>query len=319
MNRILVIRGGAIGDFVLTLPALKALRDAYPKAEIEILGYSHIAELTHKRFYAGAVRSIEYALLSRFFARGSELPAELADYFASFDVVISYLYDPDLIFANNLERCGVRDIVRGPAKIAQGSHAARQLAEPMKQFGLEVKDLAARFYPAAEDRRFAEDFLEGCAQPVVALHPGSGSEKKNWPIEKWIELGNAWLGPEDFGGSILIIAGEADEARAARLESAWKSARVRLAKNLPLPRLGAVLERTVFMGHDSGISHLAAAAGADCVLLFGQTDPAVWAPQGENVKVIRAPRGDINALEVATVRDALERSTRECARRRAGP
>src|SRR5712675_1822169 len=96
MNRILVIRGGAIGDFVLTLPALKALRDAWPQARIEILGYKHIAALAENRFYAQAVRSIEYGSLSSFFAKNSELPAELGNYFASFDLIISYLYDPEL-------------------------------------------------------------------------------------------------------------------------------------------------------------------------------------------------------------------------------
>jgi len=60
MNRILMIRGGAIGDFILTLPALKALREARLRAHIEILGYKHIAVLAENRFYAQAVRSIEY-------------------------------------------------------------------------------------------------------------------------------------------------------------------------------------------------------------------------------------------------------------------
>jgi ADP-heptose:LPS heptosyltransferase len=53
-QRILVIRGGAIGDFILTLPALKALRNTYPDAHIEILGYKHIAVLAENRFYAQA-------------------------------------------------------------------------------------------------------------------------------------------------------------------------------------------------------------------------------------------------------------------------
>jgi len=56
MNRVLVIRGGAIGDFILTLPALKALRDACPSAHMEILGYRHIAALAEDRFYSQAVR-----------------------------------------------------------------------------------------------------------------------------------------------------------------------------------------------------------------------------------------------------------------------
>ncbi len=131
MKRILVIRGGAIGDFILTLPTLKALRDACPHAYMEILGYKHIAVLAEKRFYAQAVRSIEYGPLSSFFARNSELPAELANYFASFDLIISYLYDPDRIFENNVRRCGVENFFCGPAKIVQTlDHAALKKFSP---------------------------------------------------------------------------------------------------------------------------------------------------------------------------------------------
>src|SRR5213596_1651898 len=117
MNRILVIRGGAIGDFILTLPALKALRDARPQAHLEVLGYKHIAALAENRFYAEAVRSIEYGSLSGFFAKGSDLNPELRDYFGSFDLIVSYLYDPDEIFDTNLRRGGAKNIVTGPAKI----------------------------------------------------------------------------------------------------------------------------------------------------------------------------------------------------------
>src|SRR5438046_5989335 len=135
MNRILVIRGGAIGDFILTLPALKALRDVYHRAHIEILGYKHIAVLAENRFYAQAVRSIEYGPLSTFFAKNAELPSELSTYFANFDLIVSYLYDPDGIFESNLRRCGVELLIRGPAKIDKGEHAARQLARPMQELG----------------------------------------------------------------------------------------------------------------------------------------------------------------------------------------
>src|SRR5437667_10510787 len=155
MNRILVIRGGAIGDFILTLPALKALRDACPHAQIEILGYKHIAVLAEDRFYAQAVRSIEYGPLSSFFAKNSELPAELANYFASFDSIISYLYDPDRIFEKNLRRCGVENLLCGPAKIGEtAGHAARQLARPIEELGIEVGDLTDEVLPSIDDRQF---------------------------------------------------------------------------------------------------------------------------------------------------------------------
>src|SRR6266536_3825120 len=187
MNRILVIRGGAIGDFMLTLPALKALRDAWPPVHIEILGYKHIAVLAENRLYAQAVRSIEYGSLSSFFARNSELPAELANYFASFDLIVSYLYDPDRIFENNLRRCGVENLLCGPPKIVENAgHAARQLALPIEQLGIGVGDLSEKVFPSTEDRQFASDFLQSSQQPIIAWNPGSGSKEKNCPLENWI-------------------------------------------------------------------------------------------------------------------------------------
>lgn len=305
MNRILVIRGGAIGDFILTLPAVKALRDALPQAHIEILGYKHIAVLADKRFYVQAVRSIEYGPLARFFARNSELPADLADYFASFDLVLSYLYDPDQILETNLRRCGVEQLICGPARIVENAgHAARQLARPIESLGINVIDLAEKIFPSVEDREFASEFLGCMPQPIIAIHPGSGSQAKNWPLENWIGL---FSSTTRFGNMerVLVISGEADEAQSAELEREWKNRGVRFARNLPLPHLAAVLERATFIGHDSGISHLAAAAGANCILLFGPTDPDVWAPENRNVQVLRAPNAKITDLSIEEVETAL--------------
>jgi len=305
MNRILVIRGGAIGDFILTLPALKALRDARPQAHMEILGYKHIAVLAEKRFYAQAVHSIEYGPLARFFARNTELPAELADHFASFDLIVSYLYDPDRIFETNLRRCGVENLICGPGRIVENAgHAARQLARPIEELGINVVDFAERIFPSVEDREFAREFLVSVPQPIVAIHPGSGSHEKNWPLENWIGL----FSPDNRFADLerlLVISGEADEAQTDQLQREWKNRELRFARSLPLPRLAAVLERSIFIGHDSGISHLAAAAGANCILLFGPTDPDVWAPRNDNVQILRAPNGRIDDLRIETVEAAL--------------
>jgi heptosyltransferase-3 len=302
MNRILVIRGGAIGDFILTLPALKALRDAHPNARIEILGYKHIAALAEQRFYADAVRSIEYGALASFFGKEHQLDSELGNYFGGFDLVISYLFDPDEVFESNLRRAGAQRIVRGPAKITDGSHATQQLARPIEELGIKVTNLAAKIFPSVEDRQFAHDFRRDLPASLIAIHVGSGSERKNWPIKNWLQLGNELLGSKK---SLFVISGEADEAQVAQLEREWKNQSVGFAKNVPLPQLAALLEETTFIGHDSGISHLAAAAGAKCMLLFGPTDSAVWAPQGDNVHVLRAPKGELNQLNVKTIRDLL--------------
>ena len=305
MNRILVIRGGAIGDFILTLPALKALRDARPDAHVEILGYKHIAALAEKRFYAQAARSIEYAPLARFFARNAELPAELADYFSTFDSIVSYLYDPDQIFETNLRRCGVENLICGPARIVENAgHAARQLARPIKALGIGVVDLAEKIFPTVEDRKFAREFLASMPQPILAIHPGSGSQAKNWPLENWIGLFSPGSRFADFE-PLLVISGEADKSQTDALEREWKNRDVRFAKNLPLPHLAAALEHAIFIGHDSGISHLAAAAGANCILLFGPTDPDVWAPKNGNVQILRAPNAKLSDLSIKKVETAL--------------
>ncbi len=288
------------------MPALKALRDAHPRARIEILGYPHIAAVADKRLYADAVRSIEYAALSRFFARNAELPSELRDYFGGFDLILSYLYDPDQIFENNLRQCGAQEILRGPAQIDKNAHAAWQLAQPLQELGINLSDLAARVFPSEEDREFARRFLKNCEPPILALHPGSGSEKKNWPIENWIELAKTSLNANGLFRTIIFVSGEADENEMARLRTLFEhEPRVRVAHQSPLPQLAAVLEQSTFIGHDSGISHLAAAAGARCFILFGPTDPKVWAPQNTNARVLLAPHGDLTQLEVAAVCSAI--------------
>src|SRR5512145_2714850 len=97
-GRILVIRGGAIGDFILTLPAIAALRQQFPSVHLEVLGYPHIVQLALAGGLVDRVESIEARALAVFFARHGQLAESLADYFSEFDIIVSYLYDPDEIF-----------------------------------------------------------------------------------------------------------------------------------------------------------------------------------------------------------------------------
>ena len=279
--------------------AIRLLRDRFPNAHLAILGAKHIAALAEGRFYADAVRSIESGSFARFFARNAKLPTELTDYFGGFDLILSFLYDPDKIFETNVRACGTATFLAGPAKLDNSEHAAFQLARPLKHIGLSLTDAAAHLFPSDNDRNAVRHF-QNCA---VALHPGSGSETKNWPVEKWITLGDVLLAN---GVELLVIAGEADVGRTQELHAAWNGKPVQFAENLPLPELAAVLEDKIFIGHDSGISHLAAAAGARCLLLFGWTDPAIWAPVNQNVTVLRAPGGKMIELAVDDVLRAYE-------------
>jgi heptosyltransferase-3 len=302
--RLLVIRGGAIGDFILTLPAIKLLREAFPDAHLEILGYKHIIALAEGRFYADAIRSIEYGPMAGFFVPRSELADDLSEYFAGFQQVVSYLFDPDGFFEANVRRAGVKNYLRAYAKIDDSEHAARQLARPLQSMALFLEDHGATIYPTAEDRAFAADFLTKARGRLIAIHPGSGSPKKNWPIENWQELGTHLL---DNGAELVLIGGEADTNALETLREAWRGRPVHPARDLALPHLAAVLEKcALFVGHDSGISHLAAAVGARCVVLFGATDPAIWAPGNSAVTVIEAPKGNLRKLTVEAVQETIK-------------
>jgi len=297
VNRILVIRGGAIGDFILTLPTIGALRDRWPRAHVEIVGHKSIIALAEQRFYADGTRSIEDGLLASFFSPDAVLPGEWTRYFAGFDLVLSYLYDPDAIFATNLQRAGVMRLVQGPAKIVGPEHAAAQLAKPLAALGIPAPDPAPRFYPSAADIASAKRFLDSDRRPRLMLHPGSGSVEKTWPVGRWKDL----VGQFCDAASVTLIGGEADRAASAALRVEFRD--VQVAEDLPLPLLGAVLAASdLFIGHDSGISHLAAAAGATCLLLFGPTDPAIWAPANKNAQILRAPAdGGMASLRVDDV------------------
>jgi heptosyltransferase-2 len=306
---ILVIRGGAIGDFILTLPAIRLLREGFPNRRLEIVGYRHICALAEGRFYADATRCMEYAPMAGFFNPRSELDAGLAGYFSGFDQIVSYLFDPDGFFEGNLRRCGAKNLVLADPRVHGPLHAARHLAQPLEDLGLTLENPAAEIFPSSDDLAAAEKILGASEPPFFAFHPGSGSEKKNWPLDRWQELIRNRM---DAPGTLLIVGGESDAARIACLRQGFSGAeRVRFVEGAPLCALGAIFSRcALFVGHDSGISHLAAAAGARCLLLFGPTNPGIWAPQNPGVDILAAENAELKNLAVSEVLDRIERCSR---------
>ena len=186
-GRILVIRGGAIGDFILTLPAIAALRRQFPTAHLEVLGYPHIAQLALAGGLVNRVQSIEARALAGFFARGGDLSEDLAAYFSEFDLILSYLYDPDGVFQTNVSLCTAAQFIAGPhrADEAVRLHATRVYLQPLERLAIFDADPIPRLALAARPSSINYQLSD---INLLALHPGSGSERKNWPEAKWGEL-----------------------------------------------------------------------------------------------------------------------------------
>jgi heptosyltransferase-2 len=282
-GKILVIRGGAIGDFILTLPAIAALRKQFPHACLEVLGYPRIVELAVASGLVDAVRSIEARALAGFFARGGDLDEDLVDYLSEFDLIVSYLYDPDLIFQTNMALCSQAQFLAAPHRPDESRlvPAAQVYLEPLERLAIFDADPV----PRLAIRRPAPD-----GRLTVAMHPGSGSERKNWPESAWARLLEPIVHETDW--LILLVGGEAEGERLQRLSAALPPQRTRVAQSLPLAELALRLAGCqAFLGHDSGISHLASALGLPGLALWGETQEAVWRPPSPSFRILRHPSG----------------------------
>lgn len=298
--RVLVIRGGAIGDFILTLPAIRLLRNSIPEVRIEILGYKPIVELAVSAGLAESVRSLEHGSMAKLFVPGVTLDRELLEYFRGFNLVVSYLYDPDGYFRGNMERIGVRTFLAASHHVEPGAgHAAVQLARPLEKLAMYLDDPAPQIGLAVPTNHSR-------GSPVIAIHPGSGSLKKNWPTANWSRLGRE-LSEVFPHCRLALVTGEAEAERGVTkvMLEGWRELDFLHWDQMPLTQLAANLSTcAAFLGHDSGISHLAAACGLPCLLLFGPSDPATWAPVNAGVKVLSEASGDLQRMPFEMVRAA---------------
>lgn len=294
MGRILVIRGGAVGDFILTLPAIELLRTQLKDPHVEILGYSAIAELAVEFGFADATRSIERGPMAGFFVPDGDLVREWQCYFSDFDLIVSYLYDPDGYFHANLERAGARTVIQATHRIDETLDlpAAAQLAKPLEQIAL---------YP---ERNYVSFDLAKASNPTtIAIHPGSGSPRKNWGYENWAAVAKA-LHQQSAESDFLIISGEAESEHIQDFLDLMQESQLPFEhlQGASLPEVARRLAKCRrFLGHDSGISHLAAACDLPATLIFGPTRSAIWAPQNPGVHIIEAPQGRMDLVTVEMV------------------
>ena len=305
IRTILVIRACALGDFILTLPAIGALRKRFPGARLEIMGYPHILALAEGRGYADRIGSFERGGMAAFFLQGSVLPPDLVTYFESLDLVFSLVSDREGVFADNLGRAGVSNLISYHPFPSTGRrvHIIDHLLRALEPLGVDGGDSRPRVLTLPSDRIFASGFLEeqGLTQGerLVALHPGSGGEKKVWSLEAFSQVAD-WA-EEKLEATVLIISGPADADQAHRVAGRMRKRPI-IVEGLSVVELASVLERCeLFVGNDSGVTHLSWGVGVKTLAIFGPSDPLVWGPRGEGTLTLR--RGE--NLDLIRPRDVI--------------
>jgi heptosyltransferase-3 len=308
---ILVLRPGAIGDTLLTFPALLALRRRFPDAAITVVGNQAPLNIGRDAGIFDCCDAFGAAWVTDLF--GDEPTPALRARLMQFDLGVVWMHGAKAAddLASRLATAGVRKVmplVSFPS-LGSGRHLADHLVETLAPLGI------AGPRPTVTLRR--EVGTEG---RLAVLHPGAGGRHKRWPAERFAVLADR-LAAHDW--SIAVTRGPADDEAVAAVRSAVRSASLQVLAGLRLDELAGVLAQArLFVGNDSGITHLAALLNVPTVAIFGPFDPAYWAPIGPRVEVIDAGRscahrgdpregcrqcGLVSTLDVETVWDAVSR------------
>jgi ADP-heptose:LPS heptosyltransferase len=290
--KILIIHQGALGDFIVSLPAIAAVRQSHPGSSVEIWGYPDILRLVEGRFYADAIDSIHQEGMSRLYSEQAAAPDGLVSRIRRFDLVILFGGELQDTFTKNLRRHGVRAVYRISTFPGERGtiHVIDNQLSQLLEGGIPAAGKVPELFPSREDEQRARHFFDAHAIApydfTVAMHIGSGSRKKVWPPDRFAQLAETLLTRRS--ARIVVLTGPAD----AEMERAYRertpSGTSIMLNCHPLPEIAAILERcSIFVGNDSGITHLAAASGIPVVALFGPTDPQVWGPRGRRVALLR--------------------------------
>ncbi len=309
---ILIVKTSAIGDVIHTLPALNALRRKYPESRIDWLVEEAAADVVIGH------RALDAVLVSRRKAwiRDLKQGRVLAAYrgFAGFVKKLRVTEYDLLIDFQGLLKSGIFvGLARAKRKVGFGKgmehaecsylflnepippvnmdqHAAIRELLLLKAIGIESEEIVFDL-PVTDEQREKIEYLlaaEGIdpAKPLVAINPMTTWETKHWRNDRFARVADALL---DKGMAVVFSGGPQDVRGIEEIRGAMVGKAASLAGRTTLKELAALYERVaVLITTDTGPMHLAAAAGAPVVALFGPTAPWRTGPFGEGHRILRA-------------------------------
>jgi ADP-heptose:LPS heptosyltransferase len=277
-ERALVFFPGALGDFICFLPTLDALAET---ARVDLFARSEFADLLPESVRSCSLESCE---VNRLFVPQADDEEKLRNFLAGYASVYSWMGSGHEDFVRRLQKfcCGRAHIFPFDSATTdkhQSDYYLSCLGIPAGKF------LLPKIHPRPEFMAWSADYWarHGFAgRRVLILAPGSGAREKNWPVEAFAAVAEWW---RNQGGEPLVVLGPAEEERGG-FEVLLRN--FKAVRNASLGNLAAVISRgDIFLGNDSGITHLAAALGIATAALFGPSNAKKWRPRGGRVLVIR--------------------------------
>ena len=327
MNKILIIKMSAVGDVVMSLPALEALRRKYPGAEIDWLVEPASAGLLQGHPHLGRVIVSPRRELTRLLKSGRLFQARRL--YADFKKELRAMeYDVVLDLQGLLKSGLMVRLARGRRKV--GFDLTREKSfkflnekmppyDPDRHASLRYLDAAVylgadrpdqwpdRYYaPPPEAVEEAEKLLaEKVHGPFVILNPGARWVTKRWPLHHWTELADKILRNTNL--EVVVTGGTDDDEWGRVIEKAVPEIAVNFCGLTSLPVLAHIMTRAegVITG-DTGPMHLAAAVGAGGVALFGPTKPWRTGPFGGHFEVLRPKLNCLGCLKKNCDQPCLE-------------
>ncbi len=288
--RVLLFRAGALGDVLLLRSAIAGLHAAGHEVGLLAPAGSGSALRGPGPSEVRELLPWDAPEIARWLVDASDAPAILGS-LRSFDAALAFTRATDVV--DRLRALLARVIARDP--LPKAGHASLWVLDAARELGAVAVPATPDMVPTEPERAAARPMLARLPPRFLAVHPGSGSPDKNWPADRFAAVARALSPSRPW----LLVVGPADEGAAAVLDA---KPDVVVARSLPPRVLGTVLrDAGCYLGHDTGVTHLAAGFGAPVLALFGPTDPATWAPVGRRVHVLRAPDEILDDLTVEEV------------------
>lgn len=284
---VVILHAGGLGDLLLAVPAIRSLRERFPRHQLLLCGQEQAAELLGECDLVDQWLPMQTTACTALFAGATPEDPVLSDWLSRCELAVAWISDDAGALAASLRRFGAS------AAIVQSPFASTLTSVHQGDRFLEILgDRAAHASPAAlalpstlraEANAYLAESRVLRKRPLALVHPGSGSRHK---CVKPAVLLPVLDGLEGQGLEPVLLEGPADHEMVERLLK--QRAAPPVLRGLSVRLLAGLLSHAdLFLGHDSGVTHLAALVGTPTVALFGPTDPARWAPRGPTVTVIQ--------------------------------